>query len=351
MGDSSQRRGLPPTSQKEQHMIHINLRPDPPILHAVQLGALIDHYLGEQSRRVQRKTVVGYRRKLAHFRRWWEQEGPRRGWCLDELALREFDAHLRAVRSEWGRPLGWHSRNDVKRRLRQVFRWAHSRGYITVDFAQFVPGEKGNPAPKLPVALDTLAVLLDACEATNEPIRNRAIIAVLAGTGMRAEECAALRVEQVTIYRDGSGYVRLSVAKNDKLRMVAFDTATGSHLRLWIDQLDYVNGPLFPSRKGRSARPRSLSPSGLHKILVTIAEAAGARHELRGAHDFRRLFATAWHRVQPAAIRLLQKQLGHSSIETTMLYVLDSDEETRELIQRTPVTPMAQLSLLKESSH
>lgn len=329
--------------------VQIVLDPDPPILHAVQLTALIDHYLAEQAHRLQSKTVMGYARKLAHFRRWWQAQGPRRDWCLDETALYEFAAYLRMLHGQWGRPLAYNTRRDVLRRLRQVLRWAHGRGYITVDFAQFVPEEKGSPPPRLPLELEALAQLLTACDETNEPARNRAIIAVLAGTGIRCEECADLRVENVMLYRDSSGYVRLSIAKNDKLRAAAFDTTTGSHLRLWMDRLGYTIGPLFPSRKGRnSGIPKPLSPSGLYKILVRIAEIAGVRAEVHGAHDFRRMFATTWHKVQPETARLLQQQLGHSSIETTMVYVLNNSDEAYDAIHCSPITPMAQLGLWYE---
>lgn len=326
----------------------INLSPVEPVLDARHLDRLIGLWLDHCAATLDAATAEGYGHKIAYFRQWWAAQGPAQDWCLGQDDLARFGRYLEIdARTKAGRALSYNTRHDALRRLRQALRWAHSRGYVSLDFAQYVPDAKGGPPPKVPVGLDTLALLLDACAETNEPVRNRAVIAMLAGTGIRCEECAALRVEQVKIYADGSGYVRLTVAKNDKLRVVTFDAVTGSYLCAWLVQLPYSAGPIFPSRKRRKGQTVPLTPGGLYKVVVRVTEIAEARDEVRGAHDFRRLFATTWHKVQPGTTSLLQRQLGHRSIETTMLYVLDSDDMTAEMIRSQPVTPMAQLHLMR----
>lgn len=319
----------------------INFAPDAPTLEARHIDRLIDHFLADQAQRLDPETVRcnGYRFK--RFLDWWAEEGPRRGWLLDETGFHAFAQHLATCESERGGPLSWHSRNDALRRLRQMLRWAHQRGYVPLDFSGMVPSPKGAPTPRKPVDLSMLARMVKACDRTNEPERNRAILAVLGGTGVRSEECATLRVEDVTLHADGTGYVQLSVAKNDKLRIVAFDAATGKALRAWMERLPYAQGPLFPSRTGRNRKPRPLTPSGLYKILVAIAEIAGVA--FAGAHDLRRCFATLWARAG-APPDLLQRQLGHSSVSTTSLYVLNDIEGVRAELSRRPLSPFAQVS-------
>lgn len=325
--------------------VSINLEPTVPQLHAAQFAALVNHYLRERARHLDAMTIKGYRIRLNHFLSWWDDEGPGRNWMLDEEALAEFGAYVRA-RPDWG----WWNSYDVLRRLRQCLRWAHRRNYVAVDFAEFVPSIKGTPPPRLPIHLDVLAALLRACDQTDEPERNRAIIAVLAGTGVRCEECAAIMAENVFVYSDGSGIIKLTVAKNDNLRNVAFDSITGDYLCEWIVQLPYREGPLFPSRNGRNGGvPTAITPSGQHKILCRIAELAGVRDQIHGAHDLRRMFATQWNKAAPDKSKLLQTQMGHANFQTTVRYILNEADDVREVMTERAISPLARLAYRRVS--
>lgn len=325
--------------------VSINLEPTAPRLHAAQFAALVNHYLRERARHLDRMTIKGYRIRLNHFLRWWDDEGPERNWMLDEEALAEFAKYVRE-RPDWG----WWNSYDVLRRLRQCLRWAHRRNYVAVDFAEFVPSIKGSPPPRLPIHLDVLAAMLKACDETDEPERNRAIIAILAGTGVRSEECAAMPVQNVFVYSDGSGIIRLTVAKNDNLRNVAFDSITGSYLCEWIVLLPYRAGPLFPSRNGRNrGEVAAITPSGQHKILCRIAELAGVRDQISGAHDLRRMFATQWNKAAPEKPKLLQTQMGHANFQTTQRYILSDSDDVREAMTARAISPLARLAYRRVS--
>lgn len=325
----------------------INLDVTPPQLHAVHFSALVTHYLREREKHLDPVTIKGYRIRLDYFLDWWQTEGPSRKWLLDEGTLGEYSQYLHGMSGR----LSWHSRNDALKRLRQVLRWAHQRNYVAVNFAEFVPKVKGNAAPRKPLGLNILLALLGACEATMEPERNRAIVAVLAGTGVRCEECAALLVEEVTFDEDGGGLIRLSVAKNDKLRHVAFDQTTGRFLCEWIALLPYQRGPLFPSRNGRnSGSPSSITPAGLHDIVRTIADAGDVGDQICGPHDLRRMFATTWARSLPNNLHLLQRQMGHASMNTTLIYINNDPTIIREAINQQPVSPISVLANKKAAT-
>lgn len=320
--------------------VTINLDIDRPRLHAVQFKALVAHYLKERSRHLDPVTIKGYRLRLAYFLSWWDSVGPDREWVLDEEAFCDYADHVKAMPK-----VAWWTRHDALRRLRQVLRWSHGRNYVEIDFSEFVPSMPGNAPPKFPVDLGILDGLLDACEETKEPERNRAIIATLAGTGVRCEECAAMRVENVLVYEDGSGLINLSVAKNSDLRPVAFDPDTGTILCEWIVMLPYTNGPLFPSRNGRNGgTPSCITPSGQHKMLCKIIDLAEVKGHIQGAHDLRRMFATTWARQLPAELPKLQRQMGHSDLGTTLKYVLQDATDIREAMSGKPVSPVAVLA-------
>lgn len=319
-------------------VVPINLAPGAPMLDGTHLPQLIDLYLEARATRLDAQTIRGYRHKLRPFLNWWETTGPEIDWLLTETAMAQFGHWLNAQHSVHGRPLSWHTRNDVLRRLKQVLAWAHGRGFIQVDFSQYVPTLRGSPLPARPLDVEIVRALLDAAEHTQFPARNRALVAMLAGTAIRCEECAALRVEDVVVFPDRCGYVGLAVAKNDKLRYVAFDAYTGGYLCAWLDCLPRA-GPVFPSRKGGTA----LSPSGLYKMLVTLAEIAQVRDQIRGPHDLRRLFATLWRKAAtlPGDNKLLQEQMGHGSFAVTMRYQLADVADVLEAMRERDITPMS----------
>lgn len=315
-------------------MIHdISFDIDTPTLRAEQLDRLIAAYLADRRGKIQPTTVKGYRFKLKPFLTWWQSIGPSRQWLLSANDLPAYEQHLQTL--GWG----YSSRHDAIKRLRQLFRWAQQTGRIPIDFSVYVPKARGSAPVRSPLTLDDLQALLHACWRMSFPLRNRAIVAVLAGTGLRREEAASLQIEGVQLLADGAGYLAPTVTKNDKARLVAFDADTGAYLRQWLSLLDYEVGPLFPSRK----RGKALSPDGLYKVVLDAATLAGVNVE---THDLRRLFATTWTKVLPGAGygKLLQIQLGHASYATTALYTLQQVDEVLAVLRGAPVSPLARLN-------
>lgn len=321
------------------HILAIDLTPVAPALDGKNLLELIDLFVADHRHNRSPKTARGYEQKLRYFTEWWQRTHSSYDNLLTEAALTDFAVHLETIVSRRGKPLSWHTRNDVLRRLSQMFTWSHRRGYIAVNFAEFVPSARGAQPLRKPLDLSVLRRLFDAASQNKHAQRNCAILAVLAGTGIRCEECSALLVENITVYADGSGYIKLDVTKNDKPRIVAFDTETGNHLRNWLDRLDNQSGPVFPSRKGKNA----LTASGIYKMIRTLAETAGVRDSIRGAHDLRRLFATVWTRTLRGEGygQLLQKQLGHASYAMTAQYALQDVEDVLEVMRDRQVTPVS----------
>lgn len=316
----------------------IDLNPQTPKLRGQRLPELADLYLADISRRNQAKTINGYRLKLRYFMTWWEDAGPAYNYEIGADQLAEFGRWLER------QPISYNTRKDALRRLAQMLKWGFRRKAIPFDLSLDVPAATGSPPAKMPIELETLSRLMAATERTEDPTRNAAIIAILAGTGARCEEAAAIRIEQITIYADGAGQIRLTVTKNDKERIVAFDAATGQHLRRWLDEQGTQAGPLFPSRTGGRGRP--LTPSGLYKIVAELAQLAGVREQVRGPHDLRRMFATVWSRRMKGESygQLLQQQLGHASWATTQLYSLQNSADVLQAMRSAAASPLAMLA-------
>lgn len=326
-------------------MDSIRLDPERPILDARHLDALIALWLKDRRRRLASKTVTGYEEKIRYFRQWWTSIGETQGWKLTEDSLLDFNHYLSSYIGRFGEPLGYHTRKDCLRRLRQVFIWAYSQGYVASDYSKLVPAPEGSAPLRSVAPLDCLRRLVEAADLSPYPTRDRAILAVLLGAGVRRAECASVNVEWVQIDADGSGELQV-VAKRVKnrdvhMRRVAFDAPTGRYIGAQMDALLSDQGPLFPSN--RSGR---LAPIGIYRAVKRLIRLASLENQIQGPHDLRRYFATYYSRNRRGENHghLLSKQLGHSNYRMTTNYSLQDIEDIREVI----VSPFALLEAGKQ---
>jgi integrase len=326
-------------------MDSIRLDPARPILDAQHLDALIDLWLKDRRRRLSQKTLQGYTEKIRYFREWWKTTGATVAWQLDEDLLLDFNQHLSDRPSRFGKPLGYHTRKDCLRRLRQMFLWAYRGGYVNHNYSTLVPAPTGSAPMRTATPLDQLRLLITAADQSPYPTRDRAILAVLLGTGVRRAECASINVEWVTMNADDSGELQVEAKKVGQRevhrRLVAFDQPTGRHIRAYLDTIP-PKGPLFTS--GRSGR--RLTPIGIYRAVKKLIIIAGLAEQLQGPHDFRRNFTTYYnrHRRGESHGQLLSKQLGHSSYRMTATYSLQDVEDVREVL----ISPFALLEAGKQ---
>ena len=323
-------------------MDSIRLDPERLALDARRLDALIVLWLRDRHRRITPRTATGYEEKLRYFREWWQSVGEALGWQLTEDALLDFNTYLSGYISRFGSPLGYHTRKDCLRRLRQIFIWAHRKGYVARDYSGLVPSPEGSAPLRTATPLDQLRQLIAAADQAPYPLRDRAILAVLLGAGVRRAECASIDIEWIQISADGSGELQVAakrVARRDThRRLVAFDSATGKHIGAYLDECGRTAGPLFTS--GRKS-DRRLKPNSIYKAIKRLIVLAGLEGQIQGPHDLRRNFTTYYnrHRRGESHGQLLSKQLGHSSYRMTADYSLQDVEDVREVL----ISPFALL--------
>jgi integrase/recombinase XerD len=163
--------------------------------------------------------------------------------------------------------------------------------------------------------------------------RDRAILEVLYGTGVRISELAALDVDDIDL--DG-GSVLVRSGKGGKGRVVPVGRAAREALR---DYLGVTRPELAKKLKGGPAAHRAalflnarggrLSRQGCWKILKAYARAAGLEEKV-SPHTLRHSFAT--HMLDGGAdIRVVQELLGHANVTTTQVYTLVTDRRLREV--------------------
>lgn len=175
----------------------------------------------------------------------------------------------------------------------------------------------------LPVVLSVGEVRAILKAAPNE--RDRAILEVLYGCGLRVSEVCSLKISEVYLK---DMFVKV-MGKGSKERLVPMAPSTASAI------MDYLSvrpesdagceDVLFLNRFGRA-----LSRVAVFKMVKSVALVAGVDKNL-SPHTFRHSFAT--HLIENGAdLRVVQEMLGHESILTTEIYThVDSATWQREI--------------------
>ena len=157
--------------------------------------------------------------------------------------------------------------------------------------------------------------------------RNRAIIEMLYGSGLRVSELTELRLSH--IYRQ-EGYMRI-LGKGSKQRLVPISPVADQWLQYWLEdrsKLDIkpeYSDIVFLNRYGRQ-----LTRAMIFTIIKTLARQADI-HKNISPHTLRHSFAT--HLLQNGAdLRIIQQLLGHEDITTTEIYTHIEIQDLREAI-------------------
>ncbi len=215
--------------------------------------------------------------------------------------------------------------SSVARRLaavRALYRWLRRQNRIEADPADGL----GNPRQqhKLPrfLGVDEALRLAKHVDAGADPLveaRDRAIVELLYGAGLRVGELCGLDVRGVDI---PERLVRV-LGKGRKERIVPFGAPAAAALTTWLERR-----PLLLARAGveptdqpalfLGVRGKRLDPRSVRKLLDARTGAAGG-HRTIHPHGLRHSFAT--HLLDGGAdIREVQELLGHARLSTTQRY-------------------------------
>ena len=310
--------------------IEITLQPDDAVLDGRHLVQLTDIWLTTlEADGCGAYTIAGYRCKLAHFSTWWAATGAGQDWELRRRDMQAFGRWLETVKQATGAGLAYNTRRDVLRRLQQMLRWAFTTDRLPMDLSKWVPKATGGPPKRRAMTLDELERLLDAGATGDQPVRDRAILAMLIGSGMRRAELSGLNTDDITFNaatNTGLAVVRgkRTTANATGERTVALDAPTVGILRPYLHLFaPHAGEPLFFWTHG--AERRRIGPNGIYRVVRRAARRAGLGERMKGAHDLRRAFATlmvkfiAEHDTELAA-DMVRRQLGHSSYSMTAYY-------------------------------
>lgn len=255
-------------------------------------------------------TTGAYRQDLGHFAAFLEAQGASVA-TLTPVLLQRFVRFL--VEKIGDAPA------SAARRLsatRHYLRFLLEEGVLTA--APIGPLEMPKRWKRLPDVLSQPEViaLLDAPQADAPiPLRDRAILELLYGTGMRADEVCSLKLEQLNL---PAGFVRVR-GKGQKERVLPLGSKAQGRLQEYLQsarpQLEKPHSAtaVFLSRTGKPLRRQNL-----WDMLARRAIQAGIARRVH-PHTLRHSFAT--HLLEGGAnLRAVQELLGHASVATTEIY-------------------------------
>lgn len=256
-------------------------------------------------------SIQAYRRDLNRFVRWVEQQGK-------TLAQLTRDDIVDFLGSLYRARLDSRSVARYLATLRGFFRFALAEGAVRTDPTQNLESPK--VWKKLPgfLSLEEVERLLAAPDpSTVLGLRDKAMLELLYGTGLRVSELINLRVADI---ERNAGYLRC-LGKGNKERLVPIGRPALAALEMYLREgrpkLMRAGGPLPPwlflSRSGRK-----LTRVAFWKTLRRYGRMAGIRSKF-SPHTLRHSFAT--HMLERGAdLRSVQMMLGHADISTTQIY-------------------------------
>jgi integrase len=147
------------------------------------------------------------------------------------------------------------------------------------------------------------------------------LMLTLAGTGIRISELRYITKEAVE-----TGKAEISM--KGKNRVVMLSSKLKKKLLKYTDKKSILSGPVFITRSGRPMDRSNIC----HEMKRVCKEADVDTHKVF-PHNFRHLFARVFYKVEKN-ISHLADILGHSSIETTRIYLMSSTREYENALDR-----------------
>ena len=277
----------------------------------------VDSFLALSAARLAPRTVEAYRRDLAHLSAWLGRSPATAS--ADDLAA--YVAQLRADGM---------AATTIARRLaaiRSLFRHQVLVGARDDNPAAQVELPKRRRALPRTLSPGEVERILDAAMGTTpRAMRDRALVELLYGGGLRVSEAVGLDKNSIDLE---NRFVRC-IGKGNKERVVPIGREAVNALRRYL-----AHGRAHLDRHHRmelflNARGGPLTRAGVFLILRKLAEKAGLEAGRVHPHLLRHSFAT--HLLEGGAdLRAVQEMLGHADLATTELYTHVSDRRRREL--------------------
>ena len=234
-------------------------------------------FAGEQA--VTKETVVAWKKELV-------EQG---------YAVRSVNSMLASVNSLFSF-LGWHECKVKNIRLQRQTYCAEEKELTKAEYLRLLSASRKNEQLNL-------------------------VLQTICGTGIRVSELRHFTVEAV---RSGE----ITVSCKSKTRTILVPGKLKKQLLNYAKQRNIHSGAVF---LGKSGKP--LDRSSIWRQMKQLCKAAGVMESKVFPHNLRKLFARTFYGIEKDIAKLADI-LGHSSINTTRIYIMTTGTEHRRKIER-----------------
>lgn len=242
------------------------------------------------------------------------------GCAIENAQLSDIQSFIRQISQN---EMAVRSQARIVSGIRAFYRFLLYEGTLTEDPTALLDTPKiGLHLPNV-LSVEEVEAIINVIDlSAPEGHRNRAIVEVMYGCGLRVSEVVTLKISNL-FFKEG--FVKV-LGKGDKERFVPIGEMAQKMVNLYVEgarkKLKIKKGEedyLFLNRRGSH-----LSREMIFMLVKKWAQEAGIRKQI-SPHTFRHSFAT--HLVEGGAdLRAVQQMLGHESITTTEIYThLDSE--------------------------
>lgn len=263
-------------------------------------------------RSLSENTLLSYMQELTKFDTYLLQIGYEGSFeAVDSEMLREYVRYIAKLE------IATSSQSHAISALKSLYKFLLIEDKIDDDPCEMLEAPKLERHLPTVLSLDEIEkIILNIDVSIDLGQRNRAIIEVLYGCGLRVSELVNLRLSDLFLNEE---FIRI-IGKGDKQRLVPIGKkaiqAIKNYMQVFRNHIEPKKGNtdvLFLNRYGRK-----LTRAMIFTIVKQVCKAAEITKNV-SPHTFRHSFAT--HLVERGAdLRVVQEMLGHESITTTEIY-------------------------------
>ena len=274
----------------------------------------IDEFIGSlrYERSMAENTCAAYARDLRFFSQYLKKRGIS---AAGDVKREDIAGFLGEQRSE-GRKSTTRARRATA--IKVFFKFLRERRFVAKNPAELLePPKKAKALPRVLSEEETFR-MLDKVDGTDpRDLRDRAMLEVMYGCGLRVSELCAMKTEDII----ADGELLRVIGKGSKERIVPIGRAAGRALVAYLASARdvFTKGALSVGHVFGTRLKKPFTRQAVFKLIRERALAAGIAPERISPHVLRHCFAS--HMLQHGAdIRAIQELLGHADIGTTQIY-------------------------------
>ena len=266
--------------------------------------------------RTSDNTVVSYHRDLVQMAAFLEEKGIAEVGKVTKTSLNSYILSLEKA----GKAATTISRTLAS--MKAFFHYEFCEGKIKRNPAELLRAPKVEKKLPAILSVDEVTRLLEQPgDQTPKDLRDKAMLEVMYATGIRVSEVRYITVEAV---RQGKAEVSLK----GKIRVILLPGKLCRKLLKYAQKQKTASGAIFRTKSGKELGRRQIWAE-----MKSLCKYAGVMPGKVFPHNLRHMFATVFYRACRDIVKL-SDLLGHSSIETTRIYLLTSGAEHQRTLDR-----------------